>query len=89
MSYDLYFWRRDVDNILPPDAVLGSMSESEPTPGVVSLPLQAIQQRLREHFPDIAINGPEFEWEGSGSYFQGMLTMGSDDAACCASVSCG
>jgi hypothetical protein len=70
MSYDLYFWRQEVDFEEPPEEILNILSEDRPIEGIAAFPRERVRRILKETFPEIDDGDCELTWEGAGSYFQ-------------------
>jgi hypothetical protein len=75
VSWDLAFWK----SITPehPVAVYHALIDQGEPKGLAWLPVDEVKAGFRAFFPNIADDGTELNWEGSGSYFQVTWPVGS------------
>ncbi len=89
MSYDLYFWREEIEIDSPPDKTVETLSNDQHIEGISSFEREAIIDEFKKVFPDIVDENIQLDWEGAGSYFQVSFSYGPEKKVNLIIVNCG
>lgn len=89
MSYDLYFWKEEMELKVPPQDMIDVLSADQAIEGVTAFTREEVRKKFKTDFPEIVDADATMDWEGDGSYFQVSFTHANKESVNCIIVTCG